>query len=33
VFHADRRDERILRFCFAKDDGTLDAATECLRRF
>lgn len=32
VFHADRRDERILRFCFAKDDATLDAATERLVR-
>lgn len=31
VFHDDRRDERILRFCFAKDDQTLDAAAEKLR--
>ncbi|MFU8877164.1 MAG: pyridoxal phosphate-dependent aminotransferase [Wenzhouxiangellaceae bacterium] len=30
VFHADGRDERVLRFCFAKDDRTLDAATERL---
>ena len=30
VFNADGRDERILRFCFAKDDATLDAATEKL---
>jgi len=31
VFHADGRDERILRFCFAKDDQTLDAAAKKLR--
>lgn len=31
VFNADRRDERILRFCFAKDDETLDAAAAKLR--
>lgn len=31
VFHADGRDERILRFCFAKDDETLDRAAERLR--
>jgi len=30
VFHADRRDERILRFCFAKDETTLEAACERL---
>ncbi|MDT8449052.1 MAG: pyridoxal phosphate-dependent aminotransferase [Wenzhouxiangellaceae bacterium] len=32
VFHADGRDQRILRFCFAKDDETLDRAAERLRR-
>ena len=32
VFHADRDDRRILRFCFAKDDATLDAAAERLCR-
>ncbi|MEX2499236.1 MAG: methionine aminotransferase [Wenzhouxiangellaceae bacterium] len=31
VFNADGRDQRILRFCFAKDDATLDAAAEKLR--
>lgn len=31
VFNASGRDERILRFCFAKDDQTLDAAAERLR--
>lgn len=31
VFYPDGRDERILRFCFAKDDATLDAAAEKLR--
>lgn len=30
VFYADRRDERILRFCFAKDDATLLAACQRL---
>lgn len=30
VFHADRRDDRVLRFCFAKSDATLDAAIERL---
>ncbi len=32
VFHADRRDDRVLRFCFAKTDATLDAAAERLAR-
>jgi methionine aminotransferase len=26
VFHADGRDEKLVRFCFAKRDETLDAA-------
>jgi methionine aminotransferase len=30
VFNADGRDERILRFCFAKDDSTLEAAAAKL---
>ena len=31
VFYADRRDEKVLRFCFAKDEATLDRATAILR--
>ena len=31
VFYADRHDHRIVRFCFAKQDETLDRATERLR--
>lgn len=31
VFYADERDDRILRFCFAKDDTTLDKAAERLK--
>lgn len=31
VFRADGRDDRVLRFCFAKTDQTLDAAAERLR--
>jgi len=31
VFNADGRDDRILRFCFAKADATLDEATERLK--
>jgi len=31
VFYADGRDDRMLRFCFAKDDATLDRATQRLR--
>jgi len=31
VFYEDGRDARILRFCFAKDDATLDAAAARLR--
>lgn len=31
VFNADGKDERILRFCFAKNDDTLDAAAVKLR--
>lgn len=31
VFYADGRDDRILRFCFAKDDATLEQAGERLR--
>ncbi|MDX2359414.1 MAG: methionine aminotransferase [Crocinitomicaceae bacterium] len=30
VFNADGRDDKIIRFCFAKDDATLIAATEKL---
>ena len=32
VFHADGRDERVVRFCFAKQEETLVAAGERLRR-
>ncbi len=32
VFSADRRDDRVVRFCFAKNESTLAAAGECLRR-
>jgi len=32
VFNANGNDERILRFCFAKGDGTLNAAADKLRR-
>ena len=31
VFHADGRDDRVLRFCFAKTDDTLDDAARRLR--
>ena len=30
VFYGDGTDEKVLRFCFAKDDKTLDQATEIL---
>ncbi len=30
VFYAEQRDQRLLRFCFAKDEATLDRATERL---
>lgn len=30
VFHADLKDQKLLRFCFAKDDQTLTSATERL---
>ncbi len=30
VFYGDGTDEKVLRFCFAKDDETLDQATEIL---
>ena len=32
VFSADRRDDRVVRFCFAKNEETLAAAGERLRR-
>ncbi len=32
AFSADRRDDRVVRFCFAKNEGTLAAAGERLRR-
>lgn len=32
VFYADGRDEKVLRFCFAKSEETLQKATEILRR-
>ena len=32
AFHADRRQERLIRFCFAKEDETLDRACERLAR-
>jgi methionine transaminase len=32
VFYADKTDNRLLRFCFAKKDETLEKATEILRR-
>jgi methionine transaminase len=31
VFHADSRDDKVLRFCFAKGEETLRKATEILR--
>lgn len=31
VFHADRRDDRTVRFCFAKDETTLTQACQLLR--
>lgn len=31
VFNAEGKDDRVLRFCFAKGDATLDAAAERLR--
>ena len=30
VFYADKKDDRILRFCFAKNDDTLEKAAEIL---
>ncbi|MFL5301764.1 MAG: pyridoxal phosphate-dependent aminotransferase [Anaeromyxobacteraceae bacterium] len=33
AFHADRRQDRVLRFCFAKSDDTLARACERLARF
>ena len=33
AFFGDGRDERVIRFCFAKRDDTLEAAFERLRRF
>ncbi|WP_298620834.1 pyridoxal phosphate-dependent aminotransferase [uncultured Zoogloea sp.] len=33
AFFGDGRDERVIRFCFAKRDETLEAAFERLRRF
>ncbi|MFT3847510.1 MAG: pyridoxal phosphate-dependent aminotransferase [Propionivibrio sp.] len=32
VFHHDRHDDRVIRFCFAKQEATLAAAGERLRR-
>ena len=32
AFFADGRDERVIRFCFAKNEATLAAACERLRR-
>ena len=32
VFYQDGRDDRVVRFCFAKQDATLAAAGEKLRR-
>ncbi len=32
AFFADGRDERVIRFCFAKNENTLEAACERLRR-
>ena len=32
AFSADRRDDRVVRFCFAKKDATLRAALERLQR-
>jgi methionine aminotransferase len=32
AFFADGRDERVIRFCFAKNEATLTAACERLRR-
>lgn len=32
VFNADGRDDKVVRFCFAKQEATLDAAAERLRR-
>jgi methionine aminotransferase len=32
AFHADRRQDRVLRFCFAKSDDTLARACERLAR-
>ncbi len=33
VFHKDRTDARLLRFCFAKQDETLEKAAKILRQF
>jgi len=33
AFFGDARDEKVIRFCFAKRDETLEAAFERLRRF
>jgi methionine transaminase len=32
VFHADNRDDKVLRFCFAKSEETLQKATAILRK-
>ncbi|MNW13142.1 Methionine aminotransferase [compost metagenome] len=32
VFYGDGFDQRVVRFCFAKEDATLHAALERLRR-
>lgn len=32
VFYKDKTDNKVLRFCFAKEDKTLDEAAECLKR-
>jgi methionine aminotransferase len=32
VFYADGRDDRVVRFCFAKQQATLEAGVERLAR-
>ncbi len=32
VFYRDKTDHKLLRFCFAKNEATLDKATEILRK-
>jgi len=33
VFYQDKTDNKLLRFCFAKKNDTLDQAIEILRKF